>query len=158
MKCAHECLYIFLQNNSADKKSPQNAGLLCLLQAELWPGPANPQEQVGGCATAQHKWLSLVPAEVVCCFSLSGASPIASLDGTGTEPWGLWWNPRPPRAFHTASCSEQCPLSPPLEKGCSTPSCPGGLSPGLAIPLPIPAFSCSPGVSVSRVLYTPSTL
>lgn len=112
----------------------------CPLQAELWPGPANPKEQVGGCATAQHSWLPLVLGEVVYCFSLPTASPIASLGGTGTEPCGLWWNPRPSRPFHTASCCGQCSF--PVEKACSSGSYPGGLSQDLGCPCSPVARSC----------------
>lgn len=83
---------------------------------------------------------------LVCCFSLPRVYPTASLAWTGTDPWGLWWNPRPPQPFQTSSCCGQCPLSSFLEKACSSVSCPGGLSLALGClpsPIPIPAFSCS---------------
>lgn len=88
----------------------------------------------------------------LCCFSLPRASPIASLGGTGMDPWGLWWNPRPPWPFHTASCCGQCPLS--GGKGLFISVMPWGPFPGSGMSHSHSCVLLQAGVSESSILYT----
>lgn len=129
MKCVHECLCIFPKIIMVIRNHHRVLGCTVCSELDLLI-PRRRLEDV--------LW-PLEPAEELCCFSLPTASAIASPSRTGTE---LWWNPRPPRPFHTASCCGQCPLSSPVEKACPSAPCPGGLSLAQGCPCSPIAYSC----------------